>query len=86
MSNRNGYKMDPNITREHIFLPVYPPCDIPSEVDWRVKGKVTPVKDQGDCGSCWAFAAVGALESHLAISRKDNLPARLSEQHLVGMG
>lgn len=52
-----------------------------NHVDWNEAGKVQVVKNQGQCGSCWAFASVGGLESAYAIS-KNELPS-LSEQELV---
>lgn len=45
-----------------------PERDLPSSWDWRAHGGTTPTKDQGGCGSCWAFAAVGALESAYKIA------------------
>jgi cathepsin L len=50
-------------------------------VDWRQSGAVNPVKNQGQCGSCWAFSAVAAMEGHYAI-RTGNLVS-LAEQQLV---
>lgn len=44
------------------------PSPNPSSVDWRTKGAVTPVKDQGGCGSCWAFSATETVESHYQIA------------------
>ena len=54
-------------------------------VDWKALDKVTPVKDQGSCGSCWAFSSVGPLESAYAIeSGKTGADlVRFSEQQLV---
>jgi C1A family cysteine protease len=53
---------------------------IPNDVDWRGRA-VGPVLNQGQCGSCWAFSAVGAIEGAIAAAGK-GLP-NLSEQHLV---
>ncbi|XP_054776555.1 zingipain-1-like [Prosopis cineraria] len=53
----------------------------PSSLDWRLKGAVTYVKDQGSCGSCWAFSAAGAIEGITQIVTQ-NLTS-LSEQQLM---
>jgi len=42
--------------------------DLPASLDWREKKVVTPAKDQGGCGSCWAFSTAETLESHIAIT------------------
>merc|ERR1719281_1642143 len=42
-------------------------ADLPSSVDWRTKNVVTEPKNQGGCGSCWAFSTAETLESHIAI-------------------
>jgi C1A family cysteine protease len=55
---------------------------LPDRIDWRTKGIVRPIQDQGSCGSCWAFSTIDVLESHYALANNGTL-IDLSEQNLV---
>jgi cathepsin L len=55
--------------------------NVANDIDWRSQGKVGPVRDQGQCGSCWAFAAIGTIEPSWAIKTGNLID--MSEQELV---
>jgi len=84
----NGYKSDPNRVRNE--APITPLKSTPAcpagtsngiTCDWRIAGAVTPIKNQGQCGGCWAFSAVASTEGQHFFST-NNLVS-LSEQNLI---
>jgi len=76
--------LNPGLTAERKERPIFrAPTAFaePESVDWVAKGAVTSVKEQGTCGACWAFSAVGALEGAMAMSGRKMV--ELSVQHIL---
>jgi len=68
---------------ENVFVPTQEQIEaLPVAVNWATVGAVTPIKNQGQCGSCWAFSATGSLEGANCIFNGKNLQS-YSEQQLV---
>ena len=62
-------------------ITVEPTEDVPIALDWRSKGAVTEVKNQGDCASCYAFSAIGSVESQYFLNTGKLVS--LSEQQII---
>ncbi|CAG7825742.1 unnamed protein product [Allacma fusca] len=80
----HGFQLDNEGSSDNLTTSTFiPPANFkaPNSVDWRADGAVTPVKDQKQCGSCWAFGAVGTLEGQHF--RKTGNLVSLSEEDLV---
>ena len=84
-TNYLGYTINKNINNNEIISNEIISNEIidnlPKIIDWREKGVVTNIKNQMNCGSCWAFSAIATVESAIAI-KTGNL-YELSEQQLV---
>jgi len=85
VSKMNGYKNravnDSAAPLSATFLAPAHVESLPKSVEWRIHGAVTPVKNQGQCGSCWSFSTTGALEA--MNYRKTGKLVSLSEQNLI---
>merc|ERR1712141_862204 len=79
----NGYKNAPNPGQVYADVRDVKMEDLPASVDWRDKGAVSAVKDQGYCGSCWAFATAETIESYLQIESGNSVVEELSAQHIT---
>merc|ERR1712178_298967 len=84
-----GEKHKKGLRKPKDFVPTAPVKDYtatmrsPKSIDWRFTKAVTPVKNQGQCGSCWAFSATEAIESQMILSTGGKYAVELSPQQIT---
>eukprot|EP01118_Nematostelium_gracile_P006926 TRINITY_DN2243_c0_g1_i1.p1 TRINITY_DN2243_c0_g1~~TRINITY_DN2243_c0_g1_i1.p1 ORF type:complete len:389 (+),score=99.29 TRINITY_DN2243_c0_g1_i1:49-1167(+) len=76
-----GYKLQPKRDESRLYRPANIKADLPASVDWRTADIISPVKDQGQCGSCWSFATAESVESYYAKATGELVD--LSEQQVL---
>uniref|UniRef100_A0A3Q3BIY7 Cathepsin L1-like n=1 Tax=Haplochromis burtoni TaxID=8153 RepID=A0A3Q3BIY7_HAPBU len=77
----NGLKLEETVNFTNGTFKDVSDSPLPANVDWRKEGLVGPVRNQGLCGSCWAFSSLGALEGQL--KKHTGTLVSLSPQNLV---
>mmetsp|Transcript_15731 Transcript_15731/g.28650 ORF Transcript_15731/g.28650 Transcript_15731/m.28650 type:complete len:392 (-) Transcript_15731:98-1273(-) len=80
---RKGYSDKRFVHTAPVYAPAQENERLPAAIDWRLTTAVTPVKNQGQCGSCWAFSAAEEVESQYTLQVSDGYAATFSPQQIA---